>query len=108
MASAACDTRIDCPPMFTRPLRSAPLLGATVITTVPEPLPLAGIPTVIQSLVVCATHEQPEPSFTWIVAVPPLAVNDDDDADATSHRTRARQMFAVAAPPGRSDQKYNV
>src|SRR5262249_57249545 len=63
--SAACETRIDCPPTRTRPVRSAPPLGATVMTTVSEPLPLPGAPNLIQSLVVCATHEQPEPSLTW-------------------------------------------
>src|SRR5262249_14696045 len=105
---AACDTTIDCPPTLTRPVRSAPPLGATVMITVSEPLPLPGGPNVIQSLVVCATHEQPEPSFTSIVAAPPLAVHDDNDADARSRRRRARQMFAVAAPRGLCDEKSTV
>jgi len=105
--NAACDTAIVCPPMLTLPVRAPPLLAATVIVALPGPLPLADA-NVIQLLVVCATHQQPEPSVTVIVVEPPVEVNDDCAADAPSHRTRARQMFAVAAPLGRSDQKYNV
>src|SRR5262249_33028995 len=107
-ASASCDTRIVWPPMLTAPVRGSPVLAATIIVTLPGPAPLAGERNVIQELVVCATHEQPDLSVTVIVVAAPVAENDDCAAEAASQRTRARQMFAVAEPFGRSDQKYNV
>src|SRR5262249_11008081 len=105
---AAGDRDSVCPPMVTMPLRAAPLFAAIVIVTLPGPLPLPGPVKLIQLLVVCAAHAQPDASATVTVVVPPLAVNEDCPADAASQRTRACQMLPVAAPPARSDEKYSV
>src|SRR5262245_3763742 len=90
------------------PVRIAPVFSATIIVTLPDPVPVAGEANVIHGLVVWATHEHPEPSVTAIVLEVLLDGKDDCAADAASHRTRARQMLAVGAPFGRSDQKYSV
>jgi len=107
-AGANCDTVIVWPPTLTMPVRACPLLAATNIVTLPEPMPLAGEENVIQVLVVCATHAQPDPFVTVIVVAVPVAENDDCAADTASQRTRARHMLAVGAPFARSDQKYSV
>ncbi len=56
----------------TVPVRGGPLFGATVNTTCAGPVPEAA-PTVIQSALLDALHEQPAPVDIDAVPLPPVA-----------------------------------
>ena len=73
MLTPACDTVTVCPPMTTEPVRSMPGLDATLIVTVPAPLPLLPASTDIQADVLDACHEHPLGAPTVTVTVAPAA-----------------------------------
>lgn len=60
--------------MVTVPVRSPPTLAATVRATVPLPLPLAPLLTVIQDALLDAVQPQPAGASTPTVAGPPAAL----------------------------------
>ena len=60
--------------MVTVPVRSPPVLAATIRPTVPLPLPLAPLVTVIQDALLDAVQLQPPGASTPTVAGPPGAL----------------------------------
>lgn len=61
-----------CPATVTVPVRVGPLVGSTVMTTDPLPVPLAA-ESVIQLALLLAVHGQPAAAVIGSVCVPPEA-----------------------------------
>ena len=80
--TAAWVTVYVCPAIVSTVVRADPVLGATVIVTVPEPVPLAG-PTEAHVDVPNAVQPQPEAlAVTTTAAVPPAAPTAHDVAES--------------------------
>ena len=60
-----------CPAMVAVPVRVGPLVAATVMPTVPAPLP-NGVATEIQLALLAAVQGHPGPAFTVTTIDPPL------------------------------------
>src|SRR5262245_45785066 len=93
--------------MITLPVRSAPLLAATVKPTVPFPLPVSGGVSVIQPTSVLAVHAQSLLTATVTLPDPALA-SMDWLAGATWYRQGARcetrtRLSLTAISPSRAD-----
>jgi hypothetical protein len=73
-AGAACVTVSVCPPMVSVPVRAAVVsFAATLKATVPAPLPLAPLVTLIQLAFGVAFQAQPAPAVTVTESLPPSA-----------------------------------
>ena len=72
-----------CPPIVTVPLRAAPLLAAALIVTLPLPVPLAAVVTVIHGAfdVAVHAHDAAPVTVTVVVAVPPSGAMVAFDGD---------------------------
>ena len=76
-AAAACVTVNVVPAIVSVPVRPVvTVFGATLKPTLPLPLPVAPLVTVIQLALLAADQAQPDPAETVLDPVPPLAVND--------------------------------
>ena len=69
----SCDTVKVCPAIVTVPLRAAPVLTATVIWTVPSPVPLPPEVIEIQGTFDAAVQAQDPGAVTAAVVTPPAA-----------------------------------
>ena len=62
-----------CPAIVTEPERAPPVFGATETFTVPVPLPIEPLVTVIHGALLVLDQAQPPPLVMVVVAAPPAA-----------------------------------
>ncbi len=99
--AAAWDTVYVCPPIVTTAIRAAPAFAATVTTTLPVPVPLAGA-TVAQPILLDAAQPHVDAlAVTGTLNVPPVATTlpvDDDSVIVQAGGAAACDTVYVCPP----------
>src|SRR5438876_464406 len=81
-------------------MRDVPaVLPATLNATVPLPVPVAPVVTVIQVVLLTAVHEQPPGAVTVVLAVPPPATSDWLAGEIVSVHMTPACVIAALLPP---------